>query len=641
MKRKFESGDCVKLSNPYQDKYEYGYIDEYDKKSKDWVVRVKGSCALIHVPASDLVYMPPFILSDDVLGKLLRYEYTCEDYTKNIIPDGNWEYEDPYEYSLEDMIALVYNLQDKKPTNQEITAWVELVFCEFEDLYWHAGNPEFDDERPVMVFSSPKNDAAMALSIYSAFYNFMLDDTSGPASAKIDISQIFSDIENYKQNKPMKQHLWTIGNKLSALSNAEDAKLRALSLEEKSELRSIILELTELGYANALSTLGYAYYGGNELFPCDWDKSRDCFLKLLEMDNVADLDKCQYANTLGYIFYYGRCNNGIPEYEKAYQYFALGAAGGMYESMYKLADMYAHGYGVTKNTRAAMTLVNMVYTENLRLIKKERFDCQFADAALRMGNLCRDGIMHDDEYYYYTLADFAIRKRLAYDYYGDAHVFSGIQKELARIRENRPLKKVSTITSSYAPGVFENLFNKHSCIVKLRPVKNGIKITAKRLPKPGRDDVKSVFECYPEYGYCNLISKASMTVFGPELPLLNEKQSFVADGFDVIWVDGGLRCSFTHHGEEQFTFAADKFTRKLSTKSKKAQTEYLFASVVFNKGGHTYDYICDIADAVIGDKVIVLANGEEKEVEIVRLFNMVIGDMPLAVEKYKKILRKA
>lgn len=641
MKRKFESGDYVRLLNTYHDKYEYGYINEFDKKSKDWVVRMKETGALIHVLAGDLVYMPPFHFSDEFLGKLLRYEYSCEDYAKNVFPDGNWEYEDIYEYSLEDMTALVHNLRDKNPTNQEIIAWAELVFCELEDLYWHAGNPEFDEEHPVMGFSTPKNDTAMALCIYSAFYNLILDNTDDPASAKIDISQIFSDIENYKQNKPMKQHLWTIGNKLSTLSNAGDAKLRVLSLEEKSELRCIILELTELGYANAISTLGYAYYGGNELFPCDWNKSRDCFLKLLEMDNVADSEKCRYANTLGYIFYYGRCNNGVPEYEKAYQYFALGAAGGVYESIYKLSDMYTHGYGVTKNTHVAMTLVDMVYTENLRLIKKGHFDCKFADAALRMGNLCRDGIIYDDEYYYYTLADFAIRKRLAYDYYGDAHVFSGIQKELARVRENRPLKKVCTITGSYAPVVFEDLFSKHSCIVTIHPVKNGIKITAKRLPKPGRYDAGFVFECYPEYGYCELINKASMTVFGPELPELNEKQSFVADGFDTIWVDGGIRCSFTHHGEEQFTFTADKFTRKLSTKSKKALTEHLFASVVFSEGGHTYDYICDITDAVIGDKVIVYANGEEKEVEIVRLFNMVIGDMPLAVEKYKKILRKA
>lgn len=566
MKRKFELWDHVKLARPYQDKYEYGYIDEYDRKSKDWVVRVKGSGDLIHVPAGDLVYMPPHILSHDALGKFLRHEYTYEEYAKNIIPEGNWEYEAPYEYSLADMIALVHDLQDKKPTDQEIADWIEMIFCEFEELYWPAGDPEFDDERAVLGFFYPKNDAAMALSIYSSLYNCHADG----ADVQIDLSQILADIENYQQNRPIQQHLWTTGNKLVALSNAAEATLKSLAPEEKSELRNIMLELAAAGHAKALSTLGYAYYGGNELFPCDWDRARDCFLKLLEMDNTSDLKKCQYANTLGYIFYYGRCNDGIPEYEKAYSYFALGAAGGMYESMYKLADMYAHGYGVTKNTRAAVTLVNMVYTENLRLIEEGQFDCQFADAALRMGNLCRDDILHDDAYYYYTLADLAIRKRLAYDRYGDAQVFSGIQKELARIREGRPLKKAPALTLKYAPRVFEDLFAEHSCFVTLRPLKNGIKITVTRLPKPGKYEVASVFDCYPEYGYCDLIRAASMTALGPELPHLREKRSFVADGFDAIWEDDGLHGSFTHHGEEQFTFVADRFVRKLPKRSQKA-----------------------------------------------------------------------
>lgn len=563
MKRKFESGDCVKLTNPNRDKYEYGFIDEYDRKSKDWVVRVKESDAVIHVPAGELTYMPPFILSVDFLKKLLRYELTCTDYTKNVIPDGNWDYEESYEYTLDDMIALLHHIQEEKPTIRELTAWAELIFFEFEDLYYCAGDPEYDEDHLILGLSQPENDAAMALSIFSAFYSLLFNDTDGSEPGKIDISQILADIENYRQHRPLKQHLWTIVNKLSTLDNAEDAKRKTLSMEEKSELRDIILELTELDYAVAISTLGYAYYGGNDLFPCDWDKSRDCFLKLMEMDTVSGLDKCQYANTLGYIFYYGRCNNGVPEYEKAHQYFSLGAAGGLYESMYKLSDMYAHGYGVAKNTYAAATLVNMVYTENLRLIKEGHFDCQFADAALRMGNLCRDGILHEDEYYFYTLADFAIRKRLAYDRYGDSHVFSGIQKELARIREGQPVEKTSTVTGNYPPVIYKELFYEHSCLVTLSPVKKGIKITAKRLPKPGRDDVELVFDCYPEYGYCNLIEKVSMTVSGEKLPQLTEKLPFIADSFDVYWQDGELCCTFANQCEEQFTFIAEKFTRKL------------------------------------------------------------------------------
>ena len=33
--------------------------------------------------------------------------------------------------------------------------------------------------------------------------------------------------------------------------------------------------------------------------------------------------KAFLANTLGYIYYYGRCNNGNPEYELAYKYASM------------------------------------------------------------------------------------------------------------------------------------------------------------------------------------------------------------------------------------------------------------------------------------------------------------------------------
>lgn len=640
MRRKIESGDCVRLAYPYQNHHEYGRALEYDKKAKTWSVRINGTNARISIPASELSYIPSVILSTDFLKSLVRYEITYADFAKVVIPSDNWDYDECYEFTLDDMTALLRNIKEKRPTDQEFASWIELVFCELEELYWVEGNDDFDEARKVLGLWYPMNDAAMARCINNAFFNFMTDDISAPAPSNIDIDLIFEDIENYRQNLPIRQHLWSLGNKLSALGNAADAKQKTLSLNEKNELRAIILELASQGYPDALRALGYAYYGGDDLFPCDWDKSRDCFLQLLEIDCVDDLDKCQYANTLGYIYYYGRCNNGIPEYEKAYQYYAMGAAGGLYESMYKLSDMYSHGYGVSKNTRAATTLVNMVYTENLRLIQRGRFDCQFADAALRMGNLCRNGILHDDAHYYYMLADFAIRKRLPYDHYGDANVFAGIQKELAHIREEVPLQKATSITCEYIPTIIEDLFSKHSCFVTLTPLKKGIKITVKRLPQPGCYETEATFECYPKYGYCNLVTSASIVVFGPDLPHLVEKQTFIADGIEIDWSADGPFCSFTHHGEKQFSFSADKITRKLPVKSRKELTEYQFASVIFSRGGHTYDYICEISEVAVGDKVIVNANGEDTEVQIVRLFKMVLGDMPLEVNKYKKILRK-
>ncbi|MCF0120006.1 MAG: sel1 repeat family protein, partial [Oscillospiraceae bacterium] len=393
---------------------------------------------------------------------------------------------------------------------------------------------------------------------------------------------------------------------------------------------------------DALRAAGYAWYGGNDIFPCDWEKSRDCFLRLMELDTVSDLDKCQYANTLGYIYYYGRCNGGEPEYGEALRYFTLGAAGGLYESIYKLSDMYVHGYGVPKNTRAASTLVDMVYGENLKRICRGEYGCQFADSALRMGNLVRDKIMFGDEYYYYTLADFAIRKRLPFKYYGDSNVFAGIQKELARIRETKPVINKTSLALSGPPYVFRELFKDYSCMVTVKPLKKGVKITASRMPKPDENTVECVFSCFPEYGACDLVSEMSFTITGEGTFIPAAKFDFIADSFELYDTreDGSLLV-FSHHGVELYSVTVEKFTFRLPARPKKDATEYNFVSVVFGKGGRQYDYICEVPDVSVGDRVIVFASGEEKSVEVVRVFKMAVGDMPLGPGGYKKILRKA
>jgi hypothetical protein len=283
----------------------------------------------------------------------------------------------------------------------------------------------------------------------------------------------------------------------------------------------------------------------------------------------------------------------------------------------------------------------MVYDDTVKHITKEKYDCKFADAVLRMGNLCRDGLCCGDAYYYYTLADFAIRKRAAYGHYGDSNVFMGIQKELSKIREVRPLKKSGVFSTEDVPTIVRNLFDMHSCEVTVKPIKNGLSIKVKRLPQPSREKAKKIFECLPDYGYCRLIDTKSFKAITDSSDV-TEKMTFIADGISCSYDrrTGKGVYSFTHHGEKMLSFTAEKFTYTLPMKSKAEMTEYTFASVEFTQGGRTYDYICEIPDVAVGDKVIVSANGEEKVVAVCRIFKMQIGDMPLNVGRYKKVLRK-
>lgn len=76
----------------------------------------------------------------------------------------------------------------------------------------------------------------------------------------------------------------------------------------------------------------YSHYGGNEYVGENYKISEECLLKLIDIDYNDN-----YSDTLGYIYYYGRVNNGIPEYEKAYKYYSLSALSGNVEARYKIA----------------------------------------------------------------------------------------------------------------------------------------------------------------------------------------------------------------------------------------------------------------------------------------------------------------
>ncbi len=599
----------------------------------------------------------PFILKKDKLAfidsrtfmkKYLRFELTRKDCVTYLKSFKVYNFGVTYFFTLDDIETALKNIQEKNPSVAELTFWARIVYKTFGWRVCCEGEPLYDSKRTWLGFSRPENNAAMAESLYEALRDLSIerDFTPDTAGRNVNFSAMLEDIANYRDGKAVRRFRWSVENRMDAFESfKQEYKWKALPDEEKNDFREVVQELADLNYWPALRVLGDSCYGGDDLFRCDWNKSRDCFLKLMDLSRVSDEAKCGYANTLGYIFYYGRCG-GEPDYEKAFFYFSLGAAGGVDESIYKLADMYFHGYYVPKNLDAARTLVNRVYDENLELIKTGLFGCKFADAALRMGNLSRDADddgegAFKDEYYYYTLADFAIRKRLPYNHYGDSNVFMNIQDEINKIRGERPLRKLEPQTSFVPPDVFYDMFQDSACRVTIDPLKKGIRITVKRLPHGGSRNVKREFECYPAYGYCKLVDEISLTAEGPRVREIEKKTTFVADSIKHEWRGDDSHYHFTLFGEQVFSFEANKFTRRLRAKTKEELAEYTFASVVFSKKGRRYDYICDLSDVKVGDRVVVSANGEEKEVEVVRLFTTSIGDMPLEVEKYKKVLRKA
>lgn len=123
----------------------------------------------------------------------------------------------------------------------------------------------------------------------------------------------------------------------------------------------------------------YSHYGGNLYVPENYKISEECLLKLIDIEYDDN-----YPNTLGYIYYYGRVNNGIPEYDKAYKYYSLAALSGNIEARYKIGDMYKNGYYLKKNERIAKSIYDSLYYDALKEFHKDPKTSSLADVSLRL-----------------------------------------------------------------------------------------------------------------------------------------------------------------------------------------------------------------------------------------------------------------
>ena len=78
------------------------------------------------------------------------------------------------------------------------------------------------------------------------------------------------------------------------------------------------------------------------------------------------------------------------------------------------------------------------------------------------------------------------------------------------------------------------------------------------------------------------------------------------------------------------------------SKARRRRTDYIFCSVIFEGGYKRYYYLTDDDDIQVGDFVLVPAGKDNHEVivEVVKIQYFSEEDVPLPVEKTKKIIRK-
>ena len=624
---------------------------KYLKRNKEYygrIVRLTAKYAVIfnddswentNVSVDKLEMIPPYYLTAEQVKKFIRFEEKWSVITEEADKHADVFFKEPYRMTTDDILTAMRNIKKHEYDSDTIyDEWYKHLyhyFYKYDEYYDGFGfGLEFEDE--VIILEETPDDVEMVsflpdrgdkIAEIIAWLNDIFEYSSDEFYKGLD--ENISMLENYLEDeeKPIEERHYTDNEKVYFIKSVDnDDRLKKSSKRELEIYRKFVGEMSEKNDITALRCLGYGCYGGNAAYECDWETSLDCMLKLYELTGEP-----MYANTLGYIYYYGRCWNGEPHYEEAFKYFSIGAAGYYYESRYKLADMYWKGLYVKQNKDIAESILAELYRENIEYIKKGNFDCKFADIALRLGNYYKERYRADSVYECYLQADFAIKRRLQYDYYGDVSVAENIRKELNKLTEKMPKRK-KTAMMIYLCDFLNGYLKKYRKLqIKIKPLKNGnAKIIIRIAPFKDEKYPPKMFLTETETGFCGMMESVSFTV-------KRFSVSGVENIDDLIYFD--------RIDGEKF-YLGDKLTAVIKGEyyftSPKRETgkKYKFASVYFNDGGKRYDYILGIEGINIGDEVIVMTDRGETVVTVADIAEKSESELALPIGKYKKIIRK-
>lgn len=338
------------------------------------------------------------------------------------------EYNESYRPGFEDLYAACKNMLVK-----------EIDFDTYLNWFYHITDDLFDYYDGLFeiietdLYYWPNTDQDLFYGMYIFLDDLCVYEEYEETRSAFSntLKEIMEMADNYRYNREHDIKDWKLTKlQKEAILTFFSNKSENVSRSRKELFCKIVDEACEADNTDAMLIKGYGCYGGNRIFECDWEESRKWITRLFEKTGNP-----QYANTLGYIYYYGRCNNGIPEYEKSFQYYSVGAAHDLFESMYKISDMFLQGKGIIKSVKTADHIIQKIYPDS-RLQFCHGSDANFADIALRRGAFYERDKIWKEALKCYLEADYAIKKRMKKsNFFGNKKVQDGIQKGIERVKD--------------------------------------------------------------------------------------------------------------------------------------------------------------------------------------------------------------
>lgn len=570
------------------------------------------------VPKTDVRLLEPEYIDGETYRKLVRFETSLygtelDNAHENIIN------KDGYVPTLEDFLCVLKRIVREKIGYMAVRKKWSYYFlsCAYEKM-----DPNADNDFYNRYIVSKKAKRLLINWLY--------------VDHEIDLSAVIAEIEAFLENekKPLFERSFPTEVEVKLMRRYEDnAALDAASDTTATVYKKFAEELCKEGNRDGLLAVGYGCYGGNRVFPCDWKRAEKCMLKLFETVREVP-DRAFYANTLGYIYYYGRCNDGVPEYEKAYKYFSFAAFNQVFEAEYKIADMFQKGRGVAKSPETAEYMIRFLYNDTLSHFKRGRLSSKFADVALRMGGFCKNEEFPEKSDYkamlrYYYQAEFAIRLRTKeYDFYGDERVREDIEAALEKAKSESGFKPSSKAIYSVGDFFKNCLSGELPLDIKPKKMANGkYKLTIMRHENYDSRS-RRLFVTIPELDMCGfydsltvtLVSQRKDSIICPEEPFSIDE--VISDAF---FLDSYVKVMF----EEQSVIEIRK--------PKESEKLYRFAFVQHDSEDRISKNLCGDESIEAGDKVDMLRAHQTPRGTVTRVFEEAENEVYFRPKTYKRI----
>ncbi len=283
----------------------------------------------------------------------------------------------------------------------------------FEEIAESSGMPMLSSTDFTYLF--PEDEDTLFHTLDKAFFEILWSDSDMDEKLVESLKDVIRIKEDYDYNIGRPEDEWRVCALQKEMILNTFARIPSEVPGSKTGLlKRLVEEGCMQGNYSSMIIKAYGCYGGNNIYDCDWKEAEKWLVRLFETDGNP-----HHANSLGNLYYYGKSNNGVPDYEKAFRYYSIGAAYNLTESMYRMADMFLEGKGCIKSPEAFDHIVSNLYDQEKPKFQMGDKRCKFAQIALRMTLSWLRENNYENALLYCLPARYAIEHGPTYDMFSD------------------------------------------------------------------------------------------------------------------------------------------------------------------------------------------------------------------------------